>query len=358
MNKKQLRFGIIGAGNIALKHAKAIQACPSAHLVAVHSHNPDRCNSFAVAHEAEAETDLEKLLARADIDAVTIATPSGAHLEACLAAARAGKHILCEKPLEITVDRADQIIQACQENGVKLACAFQARLSGAVQRLQKSIAQGRFGKPLLCSVQMRWFRSQEYYQSGRWRGTWALDGGGALMNQGIHVLDLLRLFAGPPVEVTAITDCLSHYDIEVEDTAVAIVRFANGAMGTIEASTSCAPGFPRRLEYSGTRGSATLEDDRLVRWSFVDKTEDDDCIAASGSKGDKPKSGASDPMQISHKGHLRLIDDLALAVHENRPPAVPGEEARHVIELIEGIYESARTKRPYVFARASTADAS
>jgi predicted dehydrogenase len=242
----------------------------------------ERAHAFAEQYGVEAESDLATFLARADIDAVTVTTPSGVRADVAVAAAEAGKHVLCEKPLEVTTERADRIIRACDENGVTLGCVFQARTAANVQRIRDAFDAGRFGRLVLVDAQVPWFRTQEYYDSAAWRGTWKLDGGGALMNQSIHIIDLMLYFAGAPHSVYAFTDALTHTGIEVEDTAAAAIRFENGALGTITASTCCAPGFPRRLEIAGERGSVVLEDDRLTRWSFVDQDAGDERVFAAG----------------------------------------------------------------------------
>jgi predicted dehydrogenase len=346
---RTIRFGIVGTGMIAHLHAKAVVATEAASLAVVYDAIPERTEAFAAEHETAAAPTLQDMLEREDLDAVIVATPSGARVSAAVAAARAGKHVLCEKPMEVTVERADRIISACDEAGVMLGCVFQSRTGRNVQRIHSAIQAGRFGKLVMADAQIKWFRTQAYYDSAAWRGTWALDGGGALMNQGIHTVDLLLHFAGQPASVSAWMDTLTHQDVEIEDTVVAAVRFANGALGTIAASTSCAPGFPRRIEISGERGSAAIEDDRLVRWSFVDQTEDDDRILAEGSEGEDLKGGSSDPGAVSFEGHRRQIANFADAIRTGRQPLVPGREGRRPVELICGIYESARSGQPVHF---------
>lgn len=349
----EIRFGIVGTGMIANLHAKAIGEASRARLTAVYDRTPENARVFAAKHNVAADADLAAFIARRDVDAITIATPSGARAEVAVAAAQAGKHLLCEKPLEVTVERADRIIEACSENNVVLACVFQSRTGANVRRIREALDAGRFGRLVLVDVQVPWFRTQEYYDSATWRGTWELDGGGALMNQGIHILDLLLHFAGPAHSVCAFTDALTHRGVEVEDTAAATVRFVNGALGTIAASTSCPPGFPRRLELAGGKGSVVLEDDRLVRWSFVQETGEDERIRETGARGDGLRSGAGRPDSIAHEGHRRLIDDLAEAILNGREPLIPGREGRRAVEFICGIYESARTQRPHVFSESN-----
>ena len=347
----RVNFAIIGTGGVAEFHAKALSECKIARLAACYDGVPQRAVDFAQRHGIEAETTLDGLLARRDVAAVIIATPSGAHKEVTMAAAGAGKHVLCEKPLEVTLERADEMIRACEENKVTLGCVFQARTAKNVQVIRRALDQGRLGKLILAGVQVKWFRDQAYYDSASWRATWKLDGGGVLINQSIHVIDLLRLFAGPAKTAHAFMATRTHSRIEAEDTLVASVLFMNGALGTIEASTSCAPGFPRKLELSGERGSVILEDDRIVRWAFRDQTEEDERILAEGMKSDAMPGGSTSYAAMSHEGHRRQFEDFAQAILEGRPPLVPGPEGRHALELICGIYASAKAGLPYDYEK-------
>jgi len=348
----EVRFGLVGTGVIADFHARAIADVEIARLVAVHDAAPQRGEEFARKHGARNEAALDEMLGRDDVDAVIITTPSGSRMEIAVAAAEAGKHVLCEKPMEVTPQRADRIIEACEAHRVTLGCIFQSRMGRNVQRVRRALEEGRFGRLILAGAQVHWFRSQAYYDSAGWRGTWALDGGGAMMNQSVHTIDLLCYLAGPPATAYAYSDTLTHRNIEVEDTAVAAVRFANGALGTIEVSTSCGPGFPRRLELAGSEGSAVLEDDRLVRWQFAEPRDEDERILAEGGKGEDMGGGFGDPKAISHEGHRRQILDFARALVNGAEPMVPGREGRKAIALVCGIYESARTGRPYDFEQA------
>jgi len=334
-----LGFGLVGTGSVADFHAQALAATAGTALVAVSSRDPAKAREFAARHGVVAEDSLAALLARPDIAVVIVTTPSGAHEEVAVAALAAGKHVLCEKPLEISTARVDRMLAAAQRHGRWLGCVLPSRTGEGAQRLKQAVTQGRFGRLTLCSAYVKWWRSEEYYRSGKWRGTWALDGGGALMNQGIHAVDLLQWLVGLPTEVTAFAATLGHA-IEVEDTLTAALRFEHGALGTIECATSCAPGAPRRIEVHGTRGSAVLEDDRVVRWEFADARPGDDAIRES-ARGPAAPSGASDPRGIGFAGHQRVIADMADAVRDRRPPFVSGEEGRRAVALIEAIYASA-----------------
>jgi len=337
-----IRFAIIGTGNIAAFHARALSLVPQAELVAVHSRREKEGREFAATYGAEFIGDFEALLARDDVDAVCITTPSGTHAKFGTLAARAGKHILCEKPLDTTPAKIDELVRACDENGVKLGAVFQSRFGRGALALKEATMQGRFGKMAWASAYVPWYRSEAYYQSAGWRGTWGLDGGGALMNQSIHAVDLLLHLAG---EVEALSACCTralHQNIEVEDTAMAWLRFKSGALGGIQGSTACFPGESKRIELKGSSGSVTLVDDRPTLWQFAHPLPQDDEIR-SWAQESFIGGGASDPNAISIEGHRAQIEDFALAILNNREPSISGREARRSVELICAIYESDRT---------------
>jgi predicted dehydrogenase len=335
-----LGFGIVGTGMIAEYHAKAISLAKGARLVGVAGRSSQKVISFAEKHGIPFRTtDLATLVSHPEINVICVATPSGAHLEPALAAVRAGKHLVVEKPVEITLDRVDRLLSATEQAGVKIAAIFQARFGEGARTLKAAIEAGRFGRLVLCSAYVKWHRKPEYYQDS-WHGTQALDGGGAVMNQGIHAVDLLQWFAGMPTEVFGRRTRRVHTGIEVEDTACAALTFASGALGTIEASTALFPGWERRIEICGENGSARLEDDRLVKWDFRQSLPEDAAILAAAANNNT-RSGSSAPNQISHEGHLRQIQDLIDGLRENRPLAIDGREARKAIALIRALYESA-----------------
>ena len=341
--KSPVRFAIIGSGGVAALHAKAIAAVPGAHLSAVWGRAAGRARGFVEENNAELVSDIETLAARSDIDAVTIATPSGAHERAALPFLRAGKAVLCEKPLDVTLEKVDGLLSAAQEHGALLACVLQYRLGSGAQAMKKAIVRGRFGRLTLCSAYLKWWRDQSYYSDVPWRGTWALNGGGALMNQGTHAVDLLQWLVGMPSEIFAFSGLLAHQGIEVEDTMVVALKYPGGAMGVIEAATSCKPGSAMRIEVCGDRGSATLEDGRIVRWQFDEELPEDEAIRLA--KSSSIASGASDPWATGFEGHRVLVQDLVDAIHEKRPPMIPGREARNAIQLILAAYKSALAGR-------------
>ncbi|MFO0907740.1 MAG: Gfo/Idh/MocA family oxidoreductase [Isosphaeraceae bacterium] len=342
-------FGIIGCGMIAEFHTRAINEIPGSRVVAVYDTklaNAERIAQLA-GEGCRTFSSLDEMLALPEIDVVSVCTPSGAHMNPGVACAQAGKHVIVEKPLEITVPRCDAIINACDRAGVRLCAIFPSRFSEANLALKTAIDTGRFGKLTLGDTYVKWYRTQEYYDSGGWRGTWALDGGGALMNQAIHNVDLLQWLMGDVASVFAMTDTLAHTRIEVEDTAVAVLRFKNGALGVIEAATSAYPGLLKRTEIHGDRGSARIEQDDVTLWDFQVKVPSDSAIHAAMSAGASGfKAGASDPRGITHLGHRDQISDFLQAIDEGRAASVDGREGRKAVEIIRAIYYSARTGAP------------
>lgn len=344
---KPVGFGIIGAGMIAELHARALQALDNTKLIGFYDAVPTAAQARAKQFHCKAYSDFEEFLADPAIEAVTIATPSGLHAAVAIPAAKAGKHILCEKPIEVTLEKVDKIISACDENHVLLSPVFQSRFSKPVQLVREAMLGGRFGRMVLASAQMRWYRDTAYYTRSNWRGTWKMDGGGALMNQAIHMIDLLLYINGAPAEVSAIAGTLTH-SIEVEDNLCATVRWRNGSFGTIEVSTSCAPGFPRRLEFSGSAGSVSFEEDSMIRWEFLDHQPIDDEIRTAITGGGDARGGRA-PMNINEAGHRAQFADLANAIRLGTPLLLDGREGRRAVELITGIYHSMRTGKPYRF---------
>jgi predicted dehydrogenase len=290
-------------------------------------------------------TDLKTVLSRPDVNAVIVCTPSGAHQEPAIVSANAGKHVVVEKPLEISTDRCDSIIHACDRNNVQLCTIFPSRFGDANRTLKTAIEANRFGSLTLAETTCKWWRPQSYYDDGGWKGTRALDGGGALMNQAIHNVDLLCWMMGRVVEVTGFSATLAHERIEVEDTAVACLRFANGALGVIQAATSAYPGLPKTIAIHGTRGSAIVEQDDIIRWEFAAETHEDAAVRERYARPTCVSGGASNPAAISHVGHVRQLTDFVEAVRTGRPPAVDGREGRKAVEIIQAIYRSVATRQ-------------
>jgi UDP-N-acetyl-2-amino-2-deoxyglucuronate dehydrogenase len=345
MPPSPLGFAIVGTGMIAGYHAQAIAQTPGAKLVGVVSRSPEKGPAFAAKHGIGVVTaTVEEMVARPDVQVVTVTTPSGAHLDPALTAIRAGKHVVVEKPLEITPARVDQILAAATQAGVKVASIFQGRFGSGAQTVKAALDAGRLGRLVLASAYVKWHRTVEYYRTP-WKGTWDLDGGGALMNQAIHGVDLLQWFAGLPAEVSGQFTRRVHTGIQADDTTVATLRYPDGALGTIEATTAAWPGWSRRIELCGEKGSVCLEDDVIVRWDFAEAQPGDDAIR-NAPRDNALGSGAGVPGGISLAGHLRQIGDLVAAVRENRAPAIDGCEGRKAVALVHAIYESAKSGQP------------
>jgi len=336
-------FGIIGCGMIAKFHARAIGEIRGAKLVACHNRTIEKASAFASEFGGDAYDNLEEMLARKDIDVVTICTPSGAHLEPGVLAAKAGKHVLVEKPLEVTLKRCDALLAACKAAGVRVGTIFPSRFHESSKLLKQAVEQERFGRITMGDAYVKWFRTQQYYDSGAWRGTWKLDGGGALMNQAIHSVDLLLWLMGNVTDVSASVATLAHERIEVEDVATATIRFANGALGVIEASTASFPGSLKRIEISGTHGMATLEEESIIRWTFAKETARDKKLMEEMKDNTKTGGGASDPTAIGHAAHRKLFQDFIKSLGTERVSMVEGLEGRRSVELILAIYKAAKT---------------
>ena len=338
-------FGIIGCGMIAEFHTRAINEIGGASVLAAFSRSEANGAKIAALAGGDCRVydDLDRMLAHPGIDVVCVCTPSGAHLDPSLRAAKAGKHVVVEKPLEITLPRCDAVIRACDEAGVRLCTIFPSRFTPANVTLKRAIDSGRFGRLTLGDTHVKWWRTQEYYDSGGWRGTWDLDGGGALMNQAIHNVDLLHWLMGDVDTVQALTATLVHDRIEVEDTAVAALRFRNGALGVIEAATGAYPGLLKRTEIHGERGSARVEQDDLTLWSFAAEAPGDAEIHAALQGATGFTAGASDPRGINHIGHRDQLADFLHAIDTGGSPRVDGREGRKSVEIIRAIYRSAKT---------------
>jgi len=344
-----MNFGLIGTGTIAHTHAKAVQALPDAALTGCFSRSTKKNEQFASDYGIKAYPTLESMLSDQEVDCVIICTPSGSHYETAMLAMNHKKHIIVEKPLEITLERIDKMIDHAKKQNIKLTCIFQSRFAEASRELKKAVEQGRFGRITMADAIVKWYRTQEYYDSGKWRGTWELDGGGALMNQSIHAIDLLQWLAGDVEYIQAATATLGHERIEVEDTAAAVLRFKSGALGIIQGTTAAYPGFQKRIEINGTDGSVVMEDDHFTHWEFKDETDADNRIREKLSVGTAPKETASDPSVNPVHLFEAQITDFIEAVKNDRDPFITPEDARRSVETILGIYQSAKEKKPYFF---------
>jgi len=331
--QKPLGFGIIGTGAIAGMHAAAINACEGSELVAVLSSSESRAKLAADKFKVSADHEIDQFLSRNDIDVVCICTHSGNHLEPAIAAAKAGKHILLEKPIEVSTERADLLIESCVKAGVKLGVIFQNRLKPGYLQLKEAVKAGKIGKLLMGTAAINWYRDPSYYSSSSWKGTKEGDGGAALINQGVHTIDLLLDIMGDAEAVYGQVKTMVH-KIEGEDLATAIVNFKNGALGTITGGTSLYPGNPERLEIYGENGNIILEGGKIVTWNI--KGEETAVIPGTDIGG----SGASDPMAIDFKLHQGQIEDMVNAIKNNSTPLVTGQDAKRSLSLILAIYRS------------------
>ncbi len=326
-------IAIVGTGSIAGHFYKSIVDLPNASVVGMCSSSADRAAAAQEKYGVPVYHDLENLLAREEVDVVCICTASGQHLEPALVAAQQGKHIICEKPLEVTSQRAQQIIDACREHHVVLAGIFQNRYSKDYQDLKSAVDAGMLGKLLVGNAYIKWYRDDAYYASSPWRGTLKGDGGAAFINQGIHTIDLLLHIMGEVDSVYAKTRTMTH-DIEGEDVGIALLEFESGALGAIQASTSMWPGYPERLEIFGEKGSVIMEGGKITAWNIqgvVNKTAD----SSSGTP-----SGSSDPMAISYHLHRKQIGEILDNIRTGTTPKVDGAEAVKALGLIKAIYRS------------------
>ena len=339
----KIKWGIIGCGVIGPWHADSVVDSEYAELVAVCDIDEQKGRAFAERYGGVAfYQDYHQMLHDDGVEAVSICTPSGLHSEMAIAAAQAGVHVLCEKPMAITVPQLNAMMEAVDKAGVKLEVIFQRRTYEVSRRVREAVQSGVLGQLVLADAYLKYYRSPAYYRSADWRATWALDGGGALMNQGVHGIDLLLWMAGDVASVYAKAEAKVR-DIEVEDTAVALLTFQNGAYGVIEGTTSCNPGESTAFYIHGERGTIVLTDEGIAKWaiaedkSAVAENDPDECAARVAP------SAVSDPQAISRAGHQAQVNDLCLAIMEDREPMVTGASARKAVELILAIYESART---------------
>jgi predicted dehydrogenase len=344
-SEQRIGIGIVGCGMISEVQADAIGKLPGARVSAFCDHTRERAEARAAQFGGKVYTRVQDLAEDPSVDVVSICTPSGLHMEAAITAAAAGKHVMVEKPLEVTLERLDPIIAMCRRRGVKLGAIFPRRFLASSRALKRAIDSGRFGQIVLASVYIKWFRTQDYYSSSNWRGTFRFDGGGALMNQGIHGIDLIQWLMGGVSRVSAFAATRSHRGIEVEDVAVVSLQFRSGALGVIEGTTGAWPGERLRIEVNGDRGSVALEDETVTRWQFERELPEDEEIGRLMGGTGALSNGATDPRAIDSEGHRRQFEDFLRAIRENRKPAVEGSEARSAVAIITAAYRSAQEGR-------------
>jgi UDP-N-acetyl-2-amino-2-deoxyglucuronate dehydrogenase len=354
-----VRFGIIGCGTIAPTHAAALRQLGEAELVAVADVVPERAKALAEKFGVARVYENERALCRdKSVDAVVVATPSGMHAKHAISALRAGKHAIVEKPIDVSLAACDRLIRVQQETGLKVGVISQHRWDHASVFVKDAVAGGRLGKIFLVEASIKWWRSQEYYDSGDWRGTWQLDGGGALINQGVHTVDLMRWLAGPVESIHAHALTAAHERIDVEDVTVATLKFENGAIGTLTASTACYNGEPARIGIYGTEGTAIIEGDRLKCFRLKDGTDvtAEEAsrhavrVAMGGTASVKDDAQARlaeeasrDPGAVWGDAHREQLRDFIAAIREDRAPLIDAAEGRKALEIVLGVYRSAKT---------------
>lgn len=332
-----IRLGIVGGGNISNTHARAAREIEGIEIAAIYGRNREKSAQLGQLYGAMVYEDFETFLDHKPMDMVAIGSPSGLHAEQGIAAARHGLHVLVEKPIDIKTERANALIAECERANVKLGVFFQDRTAPDLRKLSELINAGRLGKPINVSASVKWYRPPEYYSQSRWRGTIALDGGGALINQGVHTVDLLLWLMGDVAKVYA-RAITALQKIEVEDTVAALLEFTNGAIGTLEAATSIYPGYPRRLELTGSEGTIIVEDDHIIsadlREPLADRHESE------------PRSFSlrnTSPVVSDVSGHRRILEDFVRAIETDGTPLCDGHEALRSLNLVRAIYESSRT---------------
>ena len=332
-----VHVGLIGGSNISETHARAARAIPGVEIAAVYGTNSEKVRKLCADHGGAPYTDFATFLAHRPMDLVMIGSPSGLHASQGIAAAKNGLHLLTEKPIDISTNRADELIEAAKQSGVKLGVIFQDRMKPHIRQLKDWIDRGLLGKPLLVDARVKWYRPPEYYANSRWRGTLALDGGGALMNQGIHTIDLLLWLLGDVTSAQARAATQLHR-IESEDTVTALLEFANGAMGVFHATTAAYPGYPRRVEITGSQGTVVLEHDRMIAVDLRSAPAE----GARFAERDENQSGSS-AVVSDFRGHQAVIEDFLCAIQKNTAPACDGREGRRSLALVEAIYRAARS---------------
>jgi len=335
-----IHVGILGGGGISETHARAASEIEGVKVEAISGQNPEKIKALAQRYGAAvAFTNVDALLRHRPLDAVLIGSPSGLHAEQGIAAARSGLHVMTEKPIDVTTERADALIEACADAGVKLGVFFQDRFAPDLVRLKKALDDGALGRPLLASARVKWWRPPEYYGRSRWRGKRALDGGGAVMNQGVHTVDLLLWLLGDVRRVFA-RQATALHAIEVEDVLVATLEFESGALATFEATTAAFPGYPRQLELSGSEGTVIVQQDRIASADL--RTPRADLAGGEASTN----LAASSPIVSDVRGHKAALEDFLRAVKDGGEPRCNGAEGRRSVELVEALYRSAATDQP------------
>jgi UDP-N-acetyl-2-amino-2-deoxyglucuronate dehydrogenase len=348
MSNQPIRFAVLGLG-MGMQHCRDLVDAEGCELVAICDAVPERLEKNRQEFGVRAYASYDDLLRDSDVDVVSIATPSGTHADLTVQALKAGKHVVCEKPPDVTVEAVDRMIAAKRESGKQVMVIFQSRFQPVYEELKRTIDTGGLGKLAGVHGEVNWWRSDEYYGGpGGWKGTWKLDGGGSLANQGIHVLDMMQHMAGPVAEVYARFGVFAH-SIESEDKTVAVLTFKNGALGTLSTTTAAYPGLDRTLFIHGSSGSVLLEDDYVMRWAVkaadqeAEREREREMIERYGKKGGHDVTTASDPFAFTWRGHLAQFQAMAKALQAGETVPASVETTRHTIEILNAIYASGRT---------------
>lgn len=339
-DQKEFGIGIVGCGNISETHAEAILKTKHGKLVAAHSRTKESVEAFGTKYDITGFTSYEEFLRNPDLDIVVICTPSGTHLDYGKSAAEAGKHVIVEKPIEINVERGKSLIESCDQNEVKLAVIYQSRFIDDVVQMKELIDNQEIGDIIMASASVKWFRNQEYYSNSSWRGTLALDGGGAVINQAIHTVDLLQWVAGGVKSIAAFKSTFTHEGIEAEDNAVACLEFSNGAIGVFEASTSITPPQDRKVEINGTEGTLILKGETLHKKlnNIEENTREEEAGEATGASS--PLAG------MSFQDHKNQYDAILTAFLNDTEPVVSGEDSLQSLAIVEALYKAAEEQQP------------
>ncbi len=336
-----MNFAIVGCGVIAFTHAKALEQLPSETLYAVCDIIPEKADAFAQEHGAQkVYYNADDVMADPNVDIVCVCVPSGTHGEICIKAAHAGKAIVCEKPMEIRPERMEEIVREVEKAGVKMQCIFQRRLMPTAIAVRNAIREGLLGRICMAQADLKYYRDQEYYNSAGWRGTWEQDGGGALMNQGVHGVDLILWMLDDQVDTLYGQARTLARDIPVEDTASALLRMKKGTLCTINAATTAYPGFSTTFAIHGEKGSVCFNDQGIISWDFLDEEN-----APVRPDAGEVVGGSKSNVNISIYGHIHLLEDIANAVREDRPAMIPPRDAMEAVRVICSIYQSTRENR-------------
>lgn len=339
--KEMLNFAIIGCGVIAPYHSRALEKVEGAQLVAVCDVELEKAKKFADQFHVDASrvyTDYHELLAQKDIDAVCVCVPSGLHGQISMDALKADKHVICEKPMEITKEKLDAVCEAYKASGKKFACVFQRRTQPIPSKVKAALDSGVFGKPLMASAYLKYNRTAEYYKSAGWRATWEMDGGGSLMNQGVHGVDLISWFMGGIDKIYGIARTQLH-DIPVEDAAVCTVKYKNGAIGVIESSTCVYPAQDTRFEIHCENGTIIFDDKGLIQWELKNGEKETNDFAEAGI------SLKDNPQAIGPLSHLPIMQDFVDAITYDREPMATPLEGRKAVDTILAIYQSSNENK-------------